>query len=174
MGVLFPAVPLAIVARNFRQRSSAGLQLELYAQVENKNLESIQRQILNKVLHNMLHRMTLVKWSLFFMGLSFVSDLRTLSVVLDQGERITILFLNTTVGLMVVGLCLFCVKTILSTKALSDAFLGRQSVTAGLRPGHILWQGKLFNHKPDMSRSPARVHLGLFKQRHVRAKAPLE
>ena len=122
----------------------------------------------------MLHRMTLVKWSLFFMGLSFVSDLRTLSVVLNQGERITILFLNTTVGLMVVGLCLFCVETILSTKALSDAFLGRQSVTAGLRPGHILWQGKLFNHKPDMSRSPARVHLGLFKQRHVRAKAPLE
>ena len=170
MGVLFQAIPLAIVARNFRQRSSAGLQRELYAQFENKNLESTQQQIL----HKMLHRMTLVKWSLFFMGLSFVLDLRNLSVVLNQGERITILFLNTTVGLMVVGLCLFCVKTILSTKALSDAFLGRQSVTAGLRPGHILWQGKLFNHKPDMSRSPARVHLGLFKQRHVRAKAPIE
>ena len=170
MGVLFPAIPLAIVARNFRQRSSAGLQRELYAQFENKNLESTQRQIL----HKMLHRMTLVKWSLFFMGLSFVLDLRNLSVVLNQGERITILFLNTTVGLMVVGLCLFCVETILSTKALSDAFLGRQSLTAGLCPDRILWQGKLFNHKPDMSRSPARVHLGLFKQRHVRAKAPLE
>ena len=118
--------------------------------------------------------MTLVKCSLFFMGLSFVLDLKTLSVVLNQGERITILFLNTTIGLMVVGLCLFCVETIFSTKALSDAFLGRQSLTAGLCPGRILRQGKLFNRKPDMSRSPSRVHLGLFKQRHVRAKAPLE
>ena len=35
-GVLFPAIPLAIVARNFRQRSSAGLQHELYAQIEKK------------------------------------------------------------------------------------------------------------------------------------------
>jgi hypothetical protein len=68
MGELFPAIPLAIVARNFRQRSSAGLQRELYAQVENKNLEPTQRQILNKVLYKMLHRMTLVKWSLFFWG----------------------------------------------------------------------------------------------------------
>ena len=108
------------------------------------------------------------------MGLSFVLDLKTLSVVLNHGERITILFLNTTIGLMVVGLCLFCVETIFSTKALSDAFLGRQSLTAGLCPGRILRQGKLFNRKPDMSRSPSRVHLGLFKQRHVRAKAPLE
>ena len=50
--------------------------------------------------------MTLVKWSLFFMGLSFVSDLRALSVVLNQGERITILFLNTTVALMVMACAL--------------------------------------------------------------------
>ena len=78
------------------------MQRELYAQVENKNLESTQRQIL----HKMLHRMTLVKWSLFFMGLSFVSDLRTLSVVLNQGERITILFLNTTLALMVMACAL--------------------------------------------------------------------
>ena len=96
----------------------------------------------------MLHRMTLVKCSHFFMGLSFVLDLKTLSVVLNQGERITILFLNTTIGLMVVGLCLFCVETILSTKALSDAFLGRQSVTAGLRSGHILWRASCLTTNP--------------------------
>ena len=62
--------------------------------------------------------MTLVKYSLFFLGLSFVVNLTTLFVVLNQGERIAILFMNTTIGLMVVGLCFFCVETVLSTKAL--------------------------------------------------------
>ena len=118
VGVLFPAIPLAIVALNFRYTSLAALMRELYAQLENKNLKSAQRQILNEELHIMVHRMTLVKYSLFFLGLSFVVNLTTLFVVLNQGERIAILFMNTTIGLMVVGLCFFCVETVLSTKAL--------------------------------------------------------
>ena len=77
VGVLFPAIPLAIVALNFRYTSLAALMRELYAQLENKNLKSTQRQSLNEELHIMVHRMTLVKYSLLFLGISFVVNLTT-------------------------------------------------------------------------------------------------
>ena len=118
VGVLFPAIPLAIVALNFRYTSLAGLMRELHAQLENKGLKPTQREILCEELDIMVQRMSLVKYSLFFLGLSFVANLATLFVVLNQGQRISILSMNTTIALMAVGLCFFCIETVLSTKAL--------------------------------------------------------
>lgn len=66
----------------------------------------------------MARSMNLVKLSLFFLGLSFVANLATLLFVLNQGERIAIASMNTTIALTLIALCLFCLKTALSTKAL--------------------------------------------------------
>ena len=91
---------------------------ELHAQRDKKLLKAKQKQVLCDELDIMARRMILVKYSLFFCGLSFVANLATLSIVLNQGERIAILFMNITIALMVVALCFFCIETVLSTKAL--------------------------------------------------------
>jgi len=118
VSVLFPAIPLAIVALNFRYTSLAGLMRELHAQLDKNGLKTKQRKVLCDELSIMVRRMRLVKCSLFFLGLSFVANLVTLLVVLNQGEHISIFFINTTIALMVTALCFFCVETVLSTKAL--------------------------------------------------------
>ena len=74
IGVLFPAIPLAIVALNFRYTSLAGLMREIPAQLDKKGLETKQREVLSGELDIMARRMSLVKYSLFFLGLSFVAN----------------------------------------------------------------------------------------------------
>ena len=66
----------------------------------------------------MTRRMNLVKYSLFFLGLSFVANLATLLFVLNHDDSIAIASMNTTIVLTLIALCLFCVETGLSTKAL--------------------------------------------------------
>ena len=80
----------------------------------------------------MARRMNLVKYSLFFLGISFVANTATLFAFLNQGEHIAIFCMNTTIVLMLIGLCFFCVETVLSTKALrmhiSDAEVQNQQI----------------------------------------------
>ena len=77
--------------------------------------------------HELARRMSLVKYSLFFLGLSFVANLVALLVVLNQGERFSIVYMNTTIVLMVAALCFFCIETVLSTKALRMHLRGIKS-----------------------------------------------
>ena len=91
---------------------------ELHAQLDKNGLKTKQRKVLCDELSIMAQRMRLVKGSLFFLGLSFVANLVTLLVVLNQGEHFSIFFMNTTIVLMVAALCFFCFETFLSTKAL--------------------------------------------------------
>ena len=117
VGVLFPAIPLAIVALNFRYTSLAGLMRQLHAQLDKKLLKT-QKRVLYDELVIMDRRMNLVKYSLFFLGLSFVFNTSTLFAFINQSERIAIFCMNTTIALMLIGLCFFCIETVLSTKAL--------------------------------------------------------
>ena len=130
VGVLFPAIPLAIVALNFRSTSLTGLMRALHAQLDKKILKVEQKQVLCDELFIMTRRMNLVKYSPFFLGLSFVANTVTLFAVLNQGERLAIFFMNTTIVLTLIGLCFFCIETVLSTKALrmhiSDAEIQNQ------------------------------------------------
>ena len=91
---------------------------ELHAQLEKKLLKAAQKQVLHDELVIMARRMNLVKYSLFFLGLSFVFNTSTLFAFINQSERIAILFMNTTIALMLIGLRFFCIETVLSTKAL--------------------------------------------------------
>ena len=46
VGVLFPAIPLAIVALNFRYTNPAGSMREIHAQLDKKFLEATQKKSL--------------------------------------------------------------------------------------------------------------------------------
>ena len=126
VGVLFPAIPIAIVALNFRYTSLAGLLRDLHAQLDKKFLKTTQK-ILCDELDIMARRMNLVKFYMFFSGLSFVANLATLLFVLNHGERIAIASMNTKIALTLIALCLFCVETALSTKALRMQLLDAET-----------------------------------------------
>ncbi len=132
VGVLFPAIPLAIVALNFRYTSLAGLMRALHAQLDKKLLKAARKQVLCEELVILARRMNLVKYSLFFMGLSFVANTSTLLAFVNRAEGIAIFCMNTTIALMLIGLGFFCMETVLSTKALrmhiSDAEIQNEQI----------------------------------------------
>ena len=92
---------------------------ELHGQLDKKLLKAAQKQVLCDELITTDRRMILVKYSLFFLGLSFVFNTSTLFAFMNQRERIAIFCMNTTITLILIGLCFFCIETVLSTKALS-------------------------------------------------------
>lgn len=139
VGVLFPAIPLAIVALNFRYTSLAGLMRELHAQLDKKLLKTAQKQVLHDELVIMARRMNFVKYSLFFLGLSFVFNTSTLFAFINQSERIAIFCMNTTIALMLIGLCFFCIETVLSTKALRMHISVAEIKNQQINNFRILW-----------------------------------
>lgn len=118
IGTLFPAIPLAIVALNFRYTSLAGLMRAISAQLKKQDTNDEQKQLLAQELSVMISRMRLVKFSLFFAGLSFVSNLITLYILLNGESELPFLCIKVTIALLVASLFCFCIETILSTKAL--------------------------------------------------------
>ena len=65
VGTLFPAIPLAIVALNFRYMSLAGLMRNISSQIEMPEVNQSRQNILNQELIVMRKRMVMVKYSLF-------------------------------------------------------------------------------------------------------------
>lgn len=129
---LFPAIPLAIVALNLRYTSLAGLMRNLAAQIEKPEQTSDQTAILFKELQMMQLRISLVKFSLFFAGLSFVFNLGSMYLTLYAYDISAHYMMGVTIMMMIVALGLFCVETIYSTRALS---LHLQIVQPEIRTG---------------------------------------
>jgi hypothetical protein len=71
VGTLFPAIPLAIVALNFRYTSLAGLMRAISSQLDSSGIDGARRTTLLDELHVMKRRMTLVKYALFLSGIAF-------------------------------------------------------------------------------------------------------
>lgn len=129
---LFPAIPLAIVALNLRYTSLAGLMRNLAAQIEKPEQTSDQTAILFKELQMTQLRISLVKFSLFFAGLSFVFNLGSMYLTLYAYDISAHYMMGVTIMMMIVALGLFCVETIYSTRALS---LHLQIVQPEIRTG---------------------------------------
>ena len=118
IGTLFPAIPLAIVALNLRYTSLAGLMRNLATQIEKPEQTSKQTAILFKELQMMKLRISLVKFSLFFAGLSFVLNLGSMYLILYSYDLSAHYMMGATIMMMMVAIGLFCVETIYSTRAL--------------------------------------------------------
>ena len=118
ISTLFPAIPLAIVALNLRYTSLAGLMRNLAAQIEKPEQTSEQTAILFRELQMMQLRISLVKFSLFFAGLSFVLNLSSMYLTLNTYDLSAHYMMGATIMIMMVAIGLFCVETIYSTRAL--------------------------------------------------------
>ena len=118
ISTLFPAIPLAIVALNLRYTSLAGLMRNLAAQIEKPEQTSEQTAILFRELQMMQLRISLVKFSLFFAGLSFVFNLGSMYLTLYAYDLCAHYMMGATIMMMMVAIGLFCVETIYSTRAL--------------------------------------------------------
>ena len=116
---LFPAIPLAIVALNLRYTSLAGLMRNLAAQIEKPEQTPEQTAILFRELQMMQLRISLVKFSLFFAGLSFVFNLGSMYLTFYAYDISAHYMMGATIIMMIVALGLFCIETMYSTRALN-------------------------------------------------------
>ena len=119
VGNLFPAIPLAIVALNFRYTSLAGLMREITAQLEPGLSNKAKMSVLLEELTVMRTRMALVKYALFLCGVSFISNLFSLFAGYFSLNAVAPLGMAFTILSMAGGIGCFCIETALSTKALN-------------------------------------------------------
>ena len=118
VGTLFPAIPLAIVALNFRYTSLAGLMRNVSSQMDAPQILQFRQHILNQELIVMRKRMVLVKYSLFLAGISFILNLCTLFSSFFGHQEIAPNFMGGTIIVLMFSMACFCWETSLSTKAL--------------------------------------------------------
>ena len=118
VGTLFPAIPLAIVALNFRYTSLAGLMRNISSQMEAPKTNQSRQTILNKELSVMRKRMVMVKYSLFFAGVSFILNLCALFSSYYGHQEIAPNFMGGTIIVLMTSMTCFCWETTMSTKAL--------------------------------------------------------
>lgn len=119
VGTLFPAIPLAIVALNFRYTSLAGLMREITSKLEPGAGEDGRRTVLIDELRVMKTRMSLVKYALFLCGLAFIFNLTSLYAGYFALGRLAPAAMALTIMAMTGGIVCFCIETVLSTKALN-------------------------------------------------------
>lgn len=118
VGTLFPAIPLAIVALNFRYTSLAGLMRNISSQMEAPKVDQTRQNILNEELRVMRKRMVMVKYSLFFAGVSFMLNLFALFSSFYGHQEIASNFMGGTIIVLMISMTCFCWETTMSTKAL--------------------------------------------------------
>ena len=119
VGTLFPAIPLAIAALNFRYTSLAGLMRNIFTQIEAVENRQGEKGLLLRELRVLKTRMTLVKFSLFFAGVSFILNLFALFFSYQFMTNTASGFLASTIIALITSVSCFCLETVLSTKALS-------------------------------------------------------
>ena len=116
---LFPAVPLAIAALNFRYVSIAGLMRDLSAQMEKGGSVFWAKDIITDEIRILKRRIFLVKASLFFTGIAFISNLLALYAVSIADHDYAHVGLTAAIAMLIFAMLCFCAETILSTKALN-------------------------------------------------------
>ena len=119
VGTLFPAIPLAIVALNFRYTSLAGLMRQITSQLEASTQDGTGEAVLIDELTVMKKRMTLVKYALFLCGVAFIFNLAALYLGYFSPGTLAPTMKALTLLTMLGGISCFCVETVLSTKALN-------------------------------------------------------
>ena len=133
VGNLFPTIPLAIVALNFRCTSLDGLMREITAQLEPGLSDKSKMSVLLEELTVMRTRMVLVKYALFLCGVSFIFNPFSLFAGYFSLNAVAPLGMAFTILSMAGGIGCFCIETALSTKALNLHIAGVISRTEPAR-----------------------------------------
>lgn len=116
---LFPAIPLVIVAFNFRYTSLASLMRSIAQHIENVDDHSQALAILINELKVLRKRMEVIKMALFLAGVSFI--LNTMVLLAGQYDEVILGSYPQVLSLftLIVSMGCFCYETFLSTKALN-------------------------------------------------------
>jgi len=116
---LFPTIPLAIAALNFRYISIAALMRELSAQIEKDSSGIWSKDVISSEINILRRRMVLIKLSSFFCGLSFLTNLIGLYQISIEALVSAHIMLTMTIISLAISMIFFCIETILSTQALN-------------------------------------------------------
>lgn len=116
---LFPAIPLAIAALNFRYISIAGLMRDLSSQIEEGSSSIWNKDVINGEIIILQRRMIFIKISSLFCGISFITNLIALYMVSIEQVQLAQMGLTITIAALVLSMICFCIETYLSTKALN-------------------------------------------------------
>ena len=118
-GLLLPAIPLKMVAVNFRYTALAGLIRQIHQMARHSGEQTRPPTILYREVRMLEMRITFVKFSLFFAGLSFLFNLLAVgSHILSAYSMSSMLFIGTLASLSV-AILLFLYEISRSTEALS-------------------------------------------------------
>ena len=118
LSILLPAIPLAIVAFNFRYTSLAGLMRALSKEAEAQP-DADKINVLKGELNILIKRMLYVKGALFFAALSFALCLLSLLSVFSEIESYSHILVTGAIIGLILACILFCAETVLSTTALN-------------------------------------------------------
>lgn len=118
LSILLPAIPLAIVAFNFRYTSLAGLMRALSEEAE-VQADADKINVLKGELKILVTRMLYVKGALFFAALSFALCLLSLLSVFSGIEIYSQILVTSAIIGLILACILFCAETVLSTTALN-------------------------------------------------------
>ncbi|MGC6517964.1 MAG: DUF2721 domain-containing protein [Candidatus Puniceispirillaceae bacterium] len=116
---LFPAIPLAMAALNFRYISIAGLMRDLSSQIEKGSSSIWNKDVINGEIIVLQRRMKFIKISSLFCGVSFITNLAALYLVSIDNVSKAQFCLTITIAALMVSMTCFCIETYLSTKALN-------------------------------------------------------
>ena len=119
VGTLFPTIPLAIFALNFRYASLAGLMRAISSQLDYSEIDYNRRATMLDELQLMKLRMALVKYALFLRGIAFIPNLVSLCFRYFLFSVISPPIMALTIVSMISSMICFCAKTVLSTRALN-------------------------------------------------------
>ena len=117
--LLLPAIPLNMVAVNFRYTALAGLIRQIHGMAQKQTSHDRPPAVLLREVHLLQTRITCVKFSLFFGGLSFLFNLLAVGLLVLGAKTVSYVFFIATLACLSSAILLFLYEISRSTEALS-------------------------------------------------------
>lgn len=117
--LLLPAIPLNMVAVNFRYTALAGLIRQIHHMAQNHSPQARPPAILYREVQLLQTRIRCVKFSLFFAGLSFLFNLLAVGLLVWGAKTLSYGFYIATLASLSSAILLFLYEISRSTEALS-------------------------------------------------------
>jgi hypothetical protein len=118
-GVLFPAIPLAMVAIGARYTAVAGLIRSLHTQIMGATPATGPAEVLSAELKSLRLRIELVKYSQFFAAVSFVLNLVSVLFFANGAEPKGLISYSGSAATLTLAMLLFMAEIFFSTRALN-------------------------------------------------------
>ena len=117
--LLLPAIPLNMVAVNFRYTALAGLIRQIHQMAVHTSEDSRPSAILHREMQMLKTRITFMKFSLYFAGLTFLFNLLAIGQHILGAHTVSAMLFISTLASLSLAVILFLYEISRSTEALS-------------------------------------------------------